>query len=256
MKKHLLVLVLFALPLIFNSCKDDPDDNVDPMDETTICHLTQINDEGYITDIEYNNDFKPTMVIDDEDTTLLYYDNEGKLEYTEAVINGTTYPYATYDYDAGSTVPSRINYTTTEFIVLENTNGNITKIESHIDDGSGNDMVDEVYFITYNGDNLATMMYDIYDETASEFVTILNGTISQVDDKNNGLRNSPIVYMEPADFIHLSGKNNVLEITGTAFGFPLNQSYTYTYDENDYPTSAVVTDGSDPWDVTMTYICE
>ncbi len=253
--KSLTVIALGAGLLTLNACKEE----VVEEPSVPICYLTQETysdaDGSDVSYYEYDSDDNLVLAVYDGDSTIFGYRN-GRL-----VSANDKFTEATFIYGSGSTFPERINLKEGGidygFLIVETTNGNITKVEVHENDGTSGDLITEVSYITYDANgNIKSAQLDEWDEDTEEYITYLNIGNITTDDKTNPYSGSIAFFYLNNDNPLVLGVNNILTGDVTLAGTVLPYTSSYTYNDNDYPitSSTVFFIGSNTR--TFTYNCK
>ncbi|MDB4107121.1 hypothetical protein OAD66_01250 [Bacteroidia bacterium] len=244
----LMILALGAAVFTLNSCSEEPAE--DPTPAETICYLTQSEEDGEVTTYSYDSDNNVISSISYGDTTTFEYSG-GRLNLA---YDGST--EATFIYESGN-VPSRINLQedgqSDGYIIMTNTNGNITKIEQHDVD----DQIQDVTFATYDANgNLLSVINETWDADLKEFETMAEITNIVTDGKKNPYSTSlALIYADLENPLNF-GQSNIVSGDFVVFDQAVPVTSSYTYNANNYPTSSVLTALGEETIFNFTYNCK
>ena len=249
--KLLTIMALSAFMLTLASCSEEVPGDTTPLDTTEntepTCYLTTCEDAGSRT-FEYNATnqlIKATIEADVINYT--YVDN--KLSVAEDN-NGNK---STFTFDGGD-IPSRIdiveNGENAGYILLESTEGNITRIENH--DASGTATLLAV--VEYEENNPVSLSYQQWDEASKQFQTALEVENIETDGKNNPYRGDFALMFTNLNSPFIFGQSNILSGTVKILGNDTPITGTHEYNEKDFPTSSNLASGV--YSATYTYDCK
>ena len=246
--KLLLILALGAGVLTLNSCSDDVEEEENPIPATPICYMTSLTVDGTTTDFLYNSYNQVVASIEDEDTTTYEYSG-GRLS---SVYDGDV--EATFIYASGD-LPERINIKDAGvddgYLLLEGSNGNITKLEIYDDAGE----VTQVTNVTYDANgNALSVLVQSWDEEQMDFVTVLQVSDILTDGKKNPYATSLALVFANLESPLVFGQSNIISGNADFMGQNVPITSTHIYNSNNYPTSSIVAQGL--YSGTYTFDCK
>jgi hypothetical protein len=248
--KSLILLALGAGMFTLNSCSDEPSDDVTPTPAEPICYMTLASEDGDSTSFNYNSTNQ--VISSKNDGTITTYEYSGGILST--AFDG--YTEATFIYTTGN-IPSRINIKedgkAAGYWIIENSSGNITKVEIH----DSSDQVTEVTVATYVSGNLSTMLLQEWDTDLKDFVTSYQLSNVITDGKKNPYSTSFALVYANSGNPFVFGKTNITSVTLTQNGVSLPATVEHTYNANNYPiTSKLKLSGTLISDNAYIYNCK
>jgi len=231
--KLLILYVLLALS--FTGCKDDDDDNVDPITDANTCQLvkeTYVGDDDY-TDYEYNAQGYLTKIIFKEvgssaanDYALLSYNINNQIVKMEYYEGGQKENYYTFEYtnDLLTTLKDYDEQGNLNSVTTYKYNSNKRMIEEETDEDTHKYTYDSRNNVSkvervYLGAIIYRETYENYDDKISPAASVKGfpSFLSGASQNNPGKR---VTYYD-------LNQDGVLQTT------EVESTYTYTYKYND-----------------------
>jgi hypothetical protein len=196
--------------------------------------MTSTTDDGDVTAYVYNASNQVISSTYDGVSTAYEYSG-GRLS---TAFDGTT--EATFIYTSGN-IPSRVNLledgVNAGYWIIENTDGNITKIELH----DADDVVSEVTVATYTGGALSTILVQSYNYDTEEFETGTQVSGITNDGKSNPYNTNFALIYANIDNPLILGKNNLTGGNLVFGGENIPFTIAHTYNTNNYPLISTIT---------------